>query len=310
MGGYPVKEGTMERHRPSCWMPPRPAPHGRSHAWLTIIGPVITGLAAGALVAALPSDTQPASGTPATTLTVKILADRAAAAALTAPPVKPGQWVYRKTVTAPINPAGARSVTLETWATADGNKAFISNSAFIIGRPVSYAMPPWKPQIPNYPMQNRISYSSLGSMPANPHALVTRLGNTYSGGPAAYRDGRAFQIIGNMLRSYVMSPAMTAELYKALGDIPGVMVARNVADLAGRRGVAFRIPMAPGMPGYREIIVNPHSYQYMAWQSPQGRGIGGEAILREALVPGPGVRPGLAAPSSAVHHPLTDDRAR
>jgi hypothetical protein len=38
----------------------RPALRGRSHAWPAIIGPVIAGLAAGVLVAALPSGTQPA----------------------------------------------------------------------------------------------------------------------------------------------------------------------------------------------------------------------------------------------------------
>jgi hypothetical protein len=83
-------------------------------------------------------------------------------------------------------------------------------------------MPPRKPQISNYPMQYWISYSSIGPLPANPHALVTRFGKTYAGGSAAYRDGRAFQITGNMLRSYVMSPAMTTELHKALVSRPGV----------------------------------------------------------------------------------------
>src|SRR5260370_26220318 len=48
--------------------------------------------AAAAVVSALPGQ----GTTSAPTLTVKLLADRAAAAALSRPAVRPGQWVYRE----------------------------------------------------------------------------------------------------------------------------------------------------------------------------------------------------------------------
>jgi hypothetical protein len=37
----------------------------------------------------------------------------------------------------------------------------------------------------------------------------------------------AFLVISELLSSYVMPPTLTAEMYQALGDIPGVSVVSN-----------------------------------------------------------------------------------
>jgi hypothetical protein len=142
-----------------------------------------------------------------------------------------------------------------------------------------------------------VSYRSLGSLPAQPGALVTRLAEigarSLTGEPVGCSQSAAscttFQVIAELLSGYVMPPALTAELYRALGDIPGVSVVSNVADVAGSRGVAFRITLKGG---YVELIINPSTYQLMATQgSFPGGSRGSVAILRQARVSGPGVRP-------------------
>lgn len=55
---------------------------------------------------------------------------------------------------------------------------------------------------------------------------------------------RAVGVIGQLLSCYVMPPRLTAELYRALGDIPGVTVDDHAVDVAGQPGIGFllRVP--------------------------------------------------------------------
>jgi len=87
-----------------------------------------------------------------------------------------------------------------------------------------------------------------------------------------------------------MPPALTAELFQALGEIPGVTVVKDAADLAGRHGVAFRLPDSNGQ-GDDEIVLHPRTYQFMGWDSPSADGPEGTAMLAMTPVSGPGVRP-------------------
>ena len=81
-----------------------------------------------------------------------------------------------------------------------------------------------------------VSYAGLSSLPRDPAALdryLRRLSVPHPrgwGSPAA----REFTIIEMMLASYVMPPRLTAELYRALGQIPGVRVDDHAVDVAGR----------------------------------------------------------------------------
>ena len=85
-----------------------------------------------------------------------------------------------------------------------------------------------------------------------------------------------------MLTTYVMPPALTAELYHALGDLPRVTLDRNAVDTAGRHGVGFRIKAGLGR---YEIILNPRTYRLMGDETGK---FGGSAILSQARVSGPG----------------------
>jgi hypothetical protein len=98
----------------------------------------------------------------------------------------------------------------------------------------------------------------------------------------------------------VMPPALTAELYRVLGNIPGVTVDRHAADIAGRHGIGFRIALPDGQgAGFDELILDPRTYALMGQQATAGPAagakagqvIGGVAIVKSALVSGPGAMP-------------------
>ena len=101
-----------------------------------------------------------------------------------------------------------------------------------------------------------VSTPNLGSLPRDPVALGRYLASLPLLG---WRSApvREFEIINELLTTYVMPPALTAELYRALGNIPGVTVDRHATDIAGRHGIGFRITMPPADEGrgFDELIL-------------------------------------------------------
>ena len=85
-----------------------------------------------------------------------------------------------------------------------------------------------------------VTYAELGSLPRSPSALDRYLASLPlpGGGPAPFRE---FEIISGTAHHVLMPPALTAELYRALGDIPGVTVNQHAVDVAGRAGIGFQI---------------------------------------------------------------------
>lgn len=90
-----------------------------------------------------------------------------------------------------------------------------------------------------------VSYAGLRALPGDPQALDGYLGRLHlpGWGPAPFRE---FEIIVRLLTTYVMPPALTAELYRSLGLIPGVTVNHHAVDIAGRTGSASRSRCHPG----------------------------------------------------------------
>jgi hypothetical protein len=255
---------------------------------------VAVGLAAavtaGILIAVLPSGQQPATVPPAQAsgkaMNVQLLADLAAKAAQSGPSVPPGQWVYRKVMFYPP------PVTEGTWTTADGTKQYVGGGMATI--------------------DTSPKYSQLGSLPKDPAALDAYLAHlSYPNRDAtkANKDVADFFTIEDMLSDYVLPPALTAELYHALADIPTITARTDVTDIDGRSGVAFVLPATPQSVNL-EIILSSADYRMLAQASwgnsgpikPQvvnGTVIGEtgpvafneQAILSEAFVSGPGVLP-------------------
>ena len=283
----------------------------------------LTGLAAAATAAAVTVALATHGGGPERSATassaVKELADRVAAVAATRPDVRPGQWVYwqETLVFAPGKAAGpAGHETFQVWTTADSGKAaYLWKGKVVlmpfppcahgggcqsIGQPVPTTLPDGQGQVvTGVAGKIPVSYTGLRSLPRNPVALDRYLaGLPLRGwGPAPVRE---FEVIKELLTTYVMPPALTAELYRALGNIPGVTVDHDAVDAAGRRGIGFQITLPRAAGGeIDQLVLDPKTYSLMGQQlilapsagSAAGRVQRGTAILSTALVSGPGVLP-------------------
>ena len=118
-----------------------------------------------------------------------------------------------------------------------------------------------------------VTYAGLNSLPRSPAALDRYLASLplRGWGPASYRE---FDIISALLFTYLMPPALTAELYRALGDIPGVTVDQHAVDVAGRAGIGFQIteprmlPPSPDTPvrSVAQLILDPKTYDLIGEQ--------------------------------------------
>jgi hypothetical protein len=268
-----------------------------------------------------------AGGSPAAAgLTVRELAYRTAAVAGAQPAVPPGQWVYWREKTVGGKPAGV----FQVWTTADGRRAayvyrgkvhfikpplvpLMRHGAVVLrhGRPVmrpagQFIAQPDVFVLPHgqgvtYGLQNGtvpISYAGLSSLPRSPRALDNYLSQLRlpGWGPASFQ---AFEVIKELLTTYVMPPGLTAELYRALADLPGITVDNHAVDVAGRPGVGFAMAIPPSAGGGKdEIIINSRNYHLMGQEfvhiwgpDSRVRVLSGTAILRTALVAGPGVLP-------------------
>jgi hypothetical protein len=284
----------------------------------------LTGLAAAAIAAAVAVAVAAApGGAPshqgAVNPAVRELAYRVADAAAARPYVRPGQWVYwqEKTATAPAESAGpAPQGTFQVWTTADSTRAAYlahgkvtffpcdqagsSGGCQSIGQPVPMTLPGGQgTAVGGMTGKLPVSYAGLRSLPRNPGALDRYLASLplRGWGPAPVRE---FEVIKDLLITYVLPPALTAELYRALGNIPGVTIDRHAVDVAGRTGIGFQITLPRAMGGeIDQLILDPKTYGLMGQQlvlapsagTTAGRVLSGTAILRSALVSGPGIAP-------------------
>jgi hypothetical protein len=133
----------------------------------------------------------------------------------------------------------------------------------------------------------QLSYPDLGSLPRDPGALALDLGRLrLPSGTGLGRGGpQAFFLIYTVLSTYVLPPRLTAELYQALGDIPGLTVDPHAADVAGRPGIGLMLPMAAGSRLTQEIVLAPRTYHLLGYQLLRERRVrSGTAILRLRFV--------------------------
>ena len=269
----------QEEHDPERVMVPRPRnplTGIRPAWWLGVAVAAATVLVAGIVTAARPSD-------PAV-LTVKLLADRASAAALTQPKVSPGQWVYRVRERSYWDSSTIR--TSAGWETADGVLRYGDPTLLGASGPGFYDV-----LIPRY--------SQLGSLPRDPAALDAYLVHL---DPAP--DNKSlipFNGINTMLSNYVLPPALEAEMYQALAVIPGVQVDSHVTAIDGQSGVAFVLP-ATRQSDKEEIILDASSYRYLAhgtWVNATSP-VTEEAVVRTVIVGALGsTQPSLTPPTAA-----------
>jgi hypothetical protein len=233
---------------------------------------LVLGLVAGHAGTSTPPATSPGQSP----LTVRLVADRAAAAALSQPAIRPGQWVYRLIQYRQTGFPGLPPDSTETtWTTADGTHMHADPPAIL-------------PLLPAPP------YADLGSLPSGPAALERYLADQPVSGFPRLRTNdkaaKAFDQIMGLLWNYVLPPKLAAELYRALTHIPGVTVNAHATDIAGRPGVAFELSDTYGPGTKQQLILNRSDYALMAVGSTnttQARAIQ-LAVLRQAFVSHPG----------------------
>ncbi len=282
-------------------------PRTRGRLALAGLAAIATATAVAVAVTAAPGGEPSLAGT--VSPVVKEMAYRVAAVAAGRPAVAPGQWVYWQDKTP--------DQAYEIWTTADGTRAayrYQGKVAFVpcvgpratlvatcqyIGQPEVEPVKAGGVGISTLTGKMPVPYTSLSSLPRDPVALGRYFAGllTSGDGPAPVR---AFRVVEYLLITYVMPPALTAELYRVLGNIPGVTVDRHAADIAGRHGIGFRIALPDGQgAGFDELILDPRTYALMGQQATAGSAAGakagqvtgGVAIVKSALVSGPGAMP-------------------
>ena len=215
-------------------------------------------------------------------LTAQVLATRAARAAAAGPAVSPHQWFYVVTVFSALATRVHLGKPQVYWQTADHTEAGFYDHGKV------RVFPQPRPAV-------MLPYSAVVALPRDPVALVRYLGHRgLTPGSHIGFALNAMSQIESFLSTYVMSPRLTAELYRALGDIPGIQVRKGLADVEGRRGTGFILRQGDGS-FTNELILNPRTYAYMGSQILQPvHGVvesSGTATLLEVRVSGPGVRP-------------------
>ena len=238
--------------------------------------PAAAALAAGLFVAVQPSGAQ--------AMTVQLLANRAAAAALAQPNLSAGQWIYQvKEWQTPRPPrAGVPNHNVESgWMTADGRITY--GGAGIIGNPI-------------------FPYNKIDSLPRDPAKLLAYFRSL---DPVKSDNNSAVEYsqIDSMLFGMVLPSWLEAEMFHALALIPTIQVKDHVTDIAGRSGVAFVLPETK-QSEKAEIILDAADYHLLAdahWGNPSAPSPDIEtAILKEYPVAQLGsTQPGISSPSAA-----------
>jgi hypothetical protein len=269
---------------PRWW---RDSPSRRALPRLALAAGLAAAVTAG-IVVAVPHSPATHPATAAAPLTVRELAYRAAAAALTAPSVPPGQWMYQKGENSTTCPTGVPEIPANSgkpyvscvtsfrddlWQTADGTReAHYDGGRLVIE------------DTPNPP--GGITYAEALKLPASPQALVKyvygRALQANAGMPIDHWLATFYEL-DSLLSVFVLPPAVAAEVFRAMPYVPGVIVKKGAGYVAigwGQRN------------GTLGIILDPSTYTVTGFTT-NGLPRKGDQVMSIPLVPvsGPGVRP-------------------
>ncbi|WP_062207707.1 CU044_5270 family protein [Streptomyces sp. NBRC 109706] len=215
---------------------------------LALIGvPVAMAVAAGAVVIGLRGgEEEPTAEATELEQTISQIVLAANAAELQAP--EPGQFIYTHSqiqyveaqldleaneTTVELSPPRSR----EVWLSLDGQQGWL--------------IEPDAPGMEDEPEGTELndalgdslddpSYDFLSTLPTDPAALLELIYEDGSGeGDSA--EERAFSTIGVLLRENLLPPGLSAALYEAAGQIPGVMVVDDATDATGNDGIAVAL---------------------------------------------------------------------
>ncbi|MFH8580898.1 CU044_5270 family protein [Streptomyces zaomyceticus] len=254
-------------------------------------------LAVGVLVLTPGGNGQPADRAtgPALTTTIGVvdakgaprLLDRIslAAAGTEAPNGRAGQYIYIETRSANtyVKTVGDESSVVSTplhtrqsWRSPDGLDGWLIEPGTTGPEGITLAGPDETGDTPK-PHLGAPSHDYLAALPTDPDALLRKIYKETEG-QGSGRDQQAFTTIGDLLVESWPSPRLTAALYRAAAEIPGVVLVDNATDAAGRKGVAVaRLDESSGQ--RTEWIFDSKTLAFLGERTVQVKGTGGEGGL-------------------------------
>ncbi|WP_063798046.1 CU044_5270 family protein [Streptomyces sp. 150FB] len=215
----------------------------------------------------------------------------------------PKQWVYEKsTVFMQGKPQtseqwdrwdGTGSATLPGVAPAGDAKDFDPNKLHVWYGPNQEEK--WKKEGYDDRSQRQF-YRFLSTLPSDPEAMMRRVREEHAigdvkGETRAERDWRELSVL---YRSVLIPPKVRAAMFRAMADIPGTHVEKDVKDPLGRKAIAVTVnyaePTPSGWQGKQEIFFDPHTYMYLG-EKDHGGSVKGVTV--------PTGKKGTAAPGNA-----------
>ncbi|MGY0236827.1 CU044_5270 family protein [Longispora urticae] len=185
---------------------------------------------------------------------------------------RPDQYVYVESVTWYPKEGEPGQTTVRTWLSVDGTRDGLVSSGLPDrtgaaehplpgcrdGRAAEWEQGGALSTDRTRPCTPEPGY--LAEVPVDPVRARAKL---YQDTEGDDRDQQAFAAVGALLTGGYVAPAARAALFTAVATIPGVQVVRDVADAAGRLGVA----VARTDRGTRyELLFDPATYALRGWQ--------------------------------------------
>jgi hypothetical protein len=221
-----------------------------------------------------------------------------AAADVSHPDVKPGQYIYIesrtadtfvKTVDDKSSLASHEPHSREVWMSPDGAKGWLIDPAVNDrpeGEPLS--LPDERGNTPEAYL-NGPSYNYLAKLSTDPDQLLAKIYKETKGHGNS-PDQEAFTTIGDLLGESYPPAELYSALFKAAEKIPGVVVVNDAVDAADRPGVAVaRLDETSGQ--REEWIFDKKTHVFLGERTVQVRKGAGESAL---------IKPGTVIHTSAI----------
>ncbi|MCX2181977.1 CU044_5270 family protein [Streptomyces sp. SKN60] len=217
------------------------------------------------------------------------LLDRISLASNKAPQVKvgAGQYVYvesrvgttyEKTVDNKTTLASDGIHRRQIWNSTDGTEGWLIDPA--VTPPGGEKLDRTNENGTNEPAYlNAPTYDYLATLPTDPETLLKEIYKETKG-KGNNPDQEAFTTIGDLLNESLPPAELNTALFKAVGQIPGVVQVKNAVDAVGRQGIAVaRLDETSG--ARTEWVFDPKTYAYLGERTIQVRPNGGDSGLIE-----------------------------
>ncbi|WP_113839190.1 CU044_5270 family protein [Blastococcus sp. TF02A-26] len=274
-------------------------------------------VAAAALVASLTVDaSDPRGGGPApeadggalrlSGLEATVVLDRAATGADAQPPLVPraDQFWYMRSVV--VQNAGRYEGPVELGDPVD-REAWLPQGpvdGWIVEDGVGYRLVNAISEEQPSGGEPTTTYARMAQLPLDPATLLEAL--RAEAGRWGYEDTDlgAFVAAGDWLHTGMSPPGTVAALYRAVAEIPGVVVVEDAVDAAGRHGLGLSLT-APAVATRYEWVIDPTTWTFLGDNSylvegsdrgAAGSSAGGSALLARGVADSAGVRPDVEVP--------------